>query len=639
MPIITLPDGKNIEFPKDVTGLDIAEKISKSLLKQALIMSVDGEPKDLYFSIKKDCSVKIFTAKDPEGLEVIRHDTAHIMAMAVQELYPGTQVTIGPVIENGFYYDFARKEPFTEDDLEKIEKRMSEIIDKDVKTKREVWKRDKAISHFKKIGEKYKAEIIESIPDNEELTVYHHGDTWHDLCRGPHLVSSGKIGKAFKLTKVAGAYWRGDSKNEMLQRIYGTSWASQKDLDDYLKRIEEAERRDHRKLGKEMDLFHFREESPGSVFWHEKGWALFQKLINYMRARQDAAGYKEVNTPEVLDRLLWEKSGHWEKYGENMYTSETPDEKVFAIKPMNCPGHIQVFNQGLKSYRDLPLRITEFGKVHRYEPSGALHGLLRVRAFTQDDAHIFCSEDQITSECLNVTNLILDIYKDLGFEKVVLKYADRPEVRVGEDKVWDKAEASLLEAVKATKLEYSINKGEGAFYGPKIEFVLRDAIGRDWQCGTVQVDLNLPARLDATYVDKDGTKKVPVMLHRALFGSLERFIGILIENYAGKFPFWISPLQIVVIPISEDFEEYASKVSKKIKEAGMSSTVDLKNHNLNYKIREHSLAKVPILLICGKKEVDSNSVTIRRLDSNKQENMELNKFLKTFSALNKASSI
>ncbi len=639
MPIITLPDGKNIEFQKEVTGLDIAKKISKSLSKQALIMSVNGELKDLYYSIKKDCLVKIFTAKDPEGLEVIRHDAAHIMAMAVQELYPGTQVTIGPVIENGFYYDFARKEPFTEADLEKIEKRMSEIIDKDIKTRREVWKRDKAISHFKKIGEKYKAEIIESIPESEELTVYHHGDTWHDLCRGPHLVSSGKIGKAFKLTKVAGAYWRGDSKNEMLQRIYGTGWASQNDLDNYLKRIEEAEKRDHRKLGKEMDLFHFREESPGSVFWHEKGWALFQKLINYMRARQDAAGYKEVNTPEVLDRLLWEKSGHWEKYGENMYTSETPDEKVFAIKPMNCPGHIQVFNQGLKSYRDLPLRITEFGKVHRYEPSGALHGLLRVRAFTQDDAHIFCSEDQITSECLNVTNLILDIYKDLGFEKVVLKYADRPEVRVGEDKVWDKAEASLLEAVKATKLEYSINKGEGAFYGPKIEFVLRDAIGRDWQCGTVQVDLNLPGRLDATYVDKDGTKKVPVMLHRALFGSLERFIGILIENYAGKFPFWISPLQTVVIPISEDFEEYAKVVSKKIKEAGMSSIVDLKNHNLNYKIREHSLAKVPILLICGKKEVDSNSVTIRRLDSNKQENMELNKFLKSFSALNKVSSI
>jgi threonyl-tRNA synthetase len=559
------------------------------------------------------------------------------MAMAVQELYPGTQVTIGPVIENGFYYDFARKDPFTDEDLKKIEKRMSEIIDKDVKTRREVWDREKAIKHFKKIGEKYKAEIIESIPESEELSIYHHGDTWHDLCRGPHLLSSGKIGKAFKLTKVSGAYWRGDSNNEMLQRIYGTSWATKKDLDDYLKRIEEAEKRDHRKLGKEMDLFHFREESPGSVFWHEKGWALFQKLISYLRAKQDKAGYKEVNTPEVLDRLLWEKSGHWEKYGQNMYTSQTPDEKVFAIKPMNCPGHIQVFNQGLKSYRDLPLRITEFGKVHRYEPSGALHGLLRVRAFTQDDAHIFCSEDQITSECLNVTNLILDIYKDLGFEKVILKYADRPEIRVGEDHVWDKAEASLLEAVKATKLEYSINKGEGAFYGPKIEFVLRDAIGRDWQCGTVQVDLNLPGRLDASYVDKNGAKKVPVMLHRAMFGSLERFIGILIENYAGKFPFWISPLQTVVIPISEDFENYAKEVTKKIKDAGISSIVDLKKHNLNYKIREHSLAKIPILLICGKKEVDSNSVTIRRLDSNKQENMKLDLFLKSFSALNKVS--
>ena len=637
MPIITLPDGNNLSFSNDVTGLGVAEKISKSLAKQAMVISVNGELKDLDYLIKKDCSVKIFTSKNPEGLETIRHDTAHILAMAVQELFPGTQVTIGPVIENGFYYDFARKEPFTEDDLLKIENKMKEIVDRDEITKREVWERNKAISHFKDKGEVYKAELIETIPESEDVSIYFHGD-WHDLCRGPHLSSTGKIGKYFKLTKVSGAYWRGDSNNEMLQRIYGTSWASQKDLDEYLKRIEEAEKRDHRKLGKEMDLFHFREESPGSVFWHEKGWALFQKLINYMRSRQDDAGYKEVNTPEVLDRLLWEKSGHWEKYGENMYTSETPDEKVFAIKPMNCPGHIQVFNQGLKSYRDLPLRITEFGKVHRYEPSGALHGLLRVRAFTQDDAHIFCSEDQITSECLNVTNLILDIYKDLGFENVILKYADRPEVRVGDDEVWDKAEASLLEAVKASKLEYSINKGEGAFYGPKIEFVLRDAIGRDWQCGTLQVDLNLPGRLDASYVDKDGTKKVPVMLHRALFGSLERFIGILIENYAGKFPFWISPLQTVVIPISEEFDDYAIKVSKKIKEAGMSSSVDLKKHNLNYKIRDNSLAKIPLLLICGKKEVDSNSVTIRRLDSNKQENMDLNLFLKTFSALNKASS-
>ena len=637
MPIITLPDGNSLNFSNDVTGLNVAEKISKSLAKQAMVISVNGELKDLDYIIKKNCSVKIFTSKNPEGLETIRHDTAHILAMAVQELFPSTQVTIGPVIENGFYYDFARKEPFTEDDLLKIENKMKEIVDRNEITKREVWERNKAISHFKNKGEIYKAELIETIPESEDVSIYFHGD-WHDLCRGPHLSSTGKIGKYFKLTKVSGAYWRGDSNNEMLQRIYGTSWASQKDLDEYLKRIEEAEKRDHRKLGKEMDLFHFREESPGSVFWHEKGWALFQKLINYMRSRQDDAGYKEVNTPEVLDRLLWEKSGHWEKYGENMYTSETPDEKVFAIKPMNCPGHIQVFNQGLKSYRDLPLRITEFGKVHRYEPSGALHGLLRVRAFTQDDAHIFCSEDQITSECLNVTNLILDIYKDLGFKNVILKYADRPEVRVGEDDVWDKAEASLLEAVKASKLEYSINKGEGAFYGPKIEFVLRDAIGRDWQCGTLQVDLNLPGRLDASYVDKDGTKKVPVMLHRALFGSLERFIGILIEHYAGKFPFWISPLQTVVIPISEEFDDYAIKVSKKIKEAGMSSSVDLKKHNLNYKIRDNSLAKIPLLLICGKKEVDSNSVTIRRLDSNKQENMDLNLFLKTFSALNKASS-
>ena len=590
MPIITLPDGNNLTFPDKVTGLDVAEKISKSLAKQAMVISVDGDLKDLDFLIEKDCSIKIFTSKNPEGLETIRHDTAHILAMAVQELFPGTQVTIGPVIENGFYYDFARKEPFTEDDLEKIENKMKEIVDRNEITKREVWERNKAISHFKEKGETYKAELIEAIPENEDVSIYFHGD-WHDLCRGPHLSSTGKIGKFFKLTKVSGAYWRGDSNNEMLQRIYGTSWATQKDLDEYLKRIEEAEKRDHRKLGKEMDLFHFREESPGSVFWHEKGWALFQKLINYMRARQDAAGYKEVNTPEILDRQLWEKSGHWEKYGENMYTSETPDEKVFAIKPMNCPGHIQVFNQGLKSYRDLPLRITEFGKVHRYEPSGALHGLLRVRAFTQDDAHIFCSEDQITSECLEVTNLILDIYKDLGFENVILKYADRPDVRVGDDEVWDKAEASLLEAVKASKLEYSINKGEGAFYGPKIEFVLRDAIGRDWQCGTLQVDLNLPGRLDASYVDKDGSKKVPVMLHRALFGSLERFIGILIENYAGKFPFWISPLQTMVIPISEEFNDYAVKVSKKIKDVGISSSVDLKNNNLNYKIRDHSLAK------------------------------------------------
>ena len=637
MPTITLPDGNNLDFSKKVTGLEVAEKISKSLAKQAMVISVDGELKDLDFLIEKNCSVKIFTSKNKEGLETIRHDTAHVLAMAVQELFPRTQVTIGPVIENGFYYDFARKEPFTEEDLKKIEDKMREIVDRDEKTTREVWDRDKAVQHFKKKGELYKAELIKSIPKDEQVSIYFHGD-WHDLCRGPHLSSTGKIGKYFKLTKVAGAYWRGDSNNEMLQRIYGTSWASQKDLDDHLKRIEEAEKRDHRKLGKEMDLFHFREESPGSVFWHEKGWALFQKLIDYMRMKQNLAGYKEINTPEVLDRTLWEKSGHWEKFGENMYTSTTPDEKVFAIKPMNCPGCIEVFNQGLKSYKDLPLKMSEFGKVHRYEPSGALHGLLRVRAFTQDDAHIFCTEDQITKECLIVTNLILEIYKDLGFENVILKYSDRPNLRVGDDNVWDKAENALLEAVKASKLEYSINKGEGAFYGPKIEFVLRDAIGRDWQCGTLQVDFNLPGRLGATYVDNDGTKKVPVMLHRALFGSLERFIGILIENYAGKFPFWISPLQTVVIPISEDFDNYAIEVSNKIKEVGISSIVDLKKNNLNYKIRDHSLAKIPVLLICGKKEVDSNSVTIRRLDSTKQENMELKTFLKKYSALNKVSS-
>ncbi len=637
MPNIKLPDGKSLNFKDKVTGFQIAEKISKSLSKQALIISVDGNLKDLNYEINKDCSVKIYTSKDSEGLETIRHDTAHILAMAVQELFPGTQVTIGPVIDDGFYYDFARKEPFTEEDLRKIEKKMLAIVERDEPTRREVWKRDKAVEHFKKAGEIYKAEIIKDIPEEEDVSVYFHGK-WYDLCRGPHLTSTGKIGKYFKLMKVSGAYWRGDSNNEMLQRIYGTSWSSQKDLDDYLHRIEEAEKRDHRKLGKEMDLFHFREESPGSVFWHEKGWNLFQKLISYMRIKQDEAGYKEINTPEILDRSLWEKSGHWEKFGDNMYTSTTPDEKVFAIKPMNCPGCVQVFNQGLKSYRDLPLKMSEFGKVHRYEPSGALHGLLRVRAFTQDDAHIFCSEDQITEECLNVTNLILEIYKDLGFENVILKYSDRPDMRVGEDDVWDKSEKALLEAIKASQLQYSINKGEGAFYGPKIEFVLRDAIGRDWQCGTLQVDLNLPGRLGASFVDKDGSKKVPVMLHRALFGSLERFIGILIENYSGKLPFWISPLQTVVIPVSAEFDSYAKEVNKKIKKEGITSEVDLKNHNLNYKIREHSLSKVPILLICGKKEVDSNTVTIRRLDSNKQESMELNLFLKKFSALSKAPS-
>ena len=633
MPNIQLLDGKKIAFEKSIDGFELVKKISKSLEKDALIMSVDGELKDLSYEIKKDSKIKIITNKDKEGLEVLRHDAAHILAMAVQELYPGTQVTIGPVIENGFYYDFARKESFTDTDLLKIEKKMGEIVDRNDKTSRHVWKREDAIKHFKKIGEKYKAEIIESIPASEEVSVYSHGN-WSDLCRGPHLSSTGKIGKAFKLTKVSGAYWRGDSKNATLQRIYGTCWASRQELEEHLHRLEEAEKRDHRRLGKEMDLFHFREESPGAVFWHEKGWTLFQRLIEYMRMKQRLAGYKEINTPEILDRSLWEKSGHWEKFGEHMYTSETPDEKIFAIKPMNCPGCVQVFNQGLKSYRDLPLKLSEFGKVHRYEPSGALHGLLRVRAFTQDDAHIFCTEDQITAESLTVTNLILKIYKDLGFESVILKYSDRPEKRVGDDSVWDKSEAALLSAIKQSKLEYTINKGEGAFYGPKIEFVLRDAIGRDWQCGTLQVDLNLPGRLGASYVDADGAKKVPVMLHRALFGSLERFIGILIENYAGKLPFWLAPTQVVVLPIAEENNNYVKKIFEDLFKEGIKCEVDLRNQKINYKIREHSLAKTPMILVCGKKEVAENTVTVRRLGSEKQEIFQREDLIKSILSAN-----
>jgi threonyl-tRNA synthetase len=542
--------------------------------------------------------------------------------MAVQELFKDTQVTIGPVIENGFYYDFSRKKPFTDEDLAKIEEKMVEIIDRDEPTTREVWDREKAIEHFKKKGELYKAEIINSIPTKEEISIYFHGK-WHDLCRGPHLTSTGKIGKAFKLTKLAGAYWRGDSNNEMLQRIYGTCWRNKKELDEYLHRIEEAEKRDHRKLGKVMNLFHFQEESPGAVFWHEGGWQLFQSLIDFMRQKQTEAGYREVNTPDILDKTLWEKSGHWEKFQEHMYTTKTPDERVFAIKPMNCPGCVQIFNQGLKSYRDLPLKLSEFGKVHRYESSGSLHGLMRVRSFTQDDAHIFCTENQITEESLKVTKLILDIYKAFGFENVILKYSDRPAKRVGDDKLWDKAEAALLEAVKASKLDYSINKGEGAFYGPKIEFVLRDTIGRDWQCGTLQVDLNLPGRLGATYIDKDGIKKNPVMLHRALFGSLERFIGILIEHYAGKLPLWLAPKQVVILPISQEFDDYAKKVSAELDKNKIRNIIDLKNEKINYKIREHSLSKTPILMICGSKEQENQSITLRRLGQEKQDTLPL----------------
>ena len=630
MPHIKLPDGKKIKFSKTIDGFELVKKISKSLVKDSCIMSVDGELKDLSFSISRDAEVKIITAKDKEGLKVIRHDAAHVLAMAVQELFPGTQVTIGPVIEDGFYYDFSRKEPFVDADLKIIEKKMKEIVDRDELTRREIWTRNEAINHFKKIGENYKAKIIEDIPKNEEVSIYHHGK-WHDLCRGPHLSSTGKIGKAFKLTKVSGAYWKGDSKNEMLQRIYGTCWRNKKELDEYLLRLEEAEKRDHRKLGKEMDLFHFREESPGAVFWHHKGWALFQTLIDYMRLKQKNADYREINTPEMLDKALWEQSGHWEKFGANMFTSETPDEKIFAIKPMNCPGCIQVFNQGLKSYRNLPLKLSEFGKVHRYEPSGALHGLLRVRAFTQDDAHIFCTEDQITDECLSVTNLILDIYKDLGFTNVLLQFSDRPPKRVGDDKIWDKAESALLETIKQSKLKYEINKGEGAFYGPKIDFVLRDAIGRDWQCGTLQVDLNLPVRLGATYVDRDGSKKIPVMLHRALFGSLERFIGILIEHYAGKLPLWLSPTQAVILPISQEFDNYSKKVFEEFKKAGINCEVDLKNQKISYKIREHSVAKIPLLFICGQKEEENNTVTIRTLGLEKQETVKVSQAISKIS--------
>ena len=626
---ISLSDGKIKKYKSPVTGNQIAKDIAPSLFKKALAAQVDGEYKDLNVEIAKDSSVKIVTIDDDYALELLRHDSAHCMAMAVQQLFPGTQVTIGPVIENGFYYDFARDEPFSDSDLEKIEKKMHEIIEQDPKTTREVWDRNKAIKHFKNLGEHYKAEIIDSIPKNEEVSIYFHGP-WHDLCRGPHLPSLGKIGKAFKLMKVAGAYWRGDSNNKMLQRIYGTCWKTKKDLDDYLHRIEEAEKRDHRKLGKALDLFHFQEESPGAVFWHQKGWSLFQSLVKFMREKQNDAGYLEVNTPEMLDKTLWEKSGHWDKFQEYMYTTDA-DEKTFAIKPMNCPGHVQVFNQGLKSYKDLPLKISEFGKVHRYEPSGALHGLMRVRAFTQDDAHIFCTQEQITEESLKVTNLILDIYKSFGFENVKLKFSDRPDKRVGSDIIWDQSEKALLDAIKASGLKYEVNKGEGAFYGPKIEFVLIDAIGREWQCGTLQVDFNLPGRLDATYVADNGSKQVPVMLHRAMFGSLERFIGILIEHHAGKFPFWLAPDQVAVLPISSEQNDYAFELKMLLEKKGLRSIIDDRNEKINYKIREHSVSKIPILMICGAKEVQNKTITIRRLGQEQQQTMGLEEAMKELS--------
>ena len=553
-----------------------------------------------------------------EGLDIIRHDCAHVLAEAVQSIFPETLVSIGPTIENGFYYDFAREKPFTSEDLILIEKKMHEIIAKGKKFEKEVWKREEAIKFFSKKGEIYKVELINDIPASEEITIYKQGE-WLDLCRGPHGESTEDIGDGFKLTKVAGAYWRGDSSQKMLTRIYGTAWRNKKELKNYLVQLEEAEKRDHRKLGKEMDLFHFQEEAPGAVFWHPKGWYLFQSLIDYMRQRQENAGYLETNTPDLLDRSLWEASGHWEKFGENMFTTEAKEDRVFAIKPMNCPGAVEVYKQGLKSYRDLPLRMSEFGKVHRYEPSGALHGLMRVRAFTQDDAHIFCTEDQITSESRIVCDLILSIYKDFGFENVRIKYSDRPEKRVGTDDVWDKAEKALINAMESTGLKYTKNPGEGAFYGPKLEFVLRDAIGRDWQCGTLQVDLNLPGRLNASYVGEDGQKKTPVMLHRALFGSLERFAGILIEHYAGHLPLWLSPLQIVVTTITSDADDYAENIYNQFKEKGFKVEKDIRNEKIGYKIREHSASKIPVIIVVGKKEEENNTLSLRRLGSNQSK--------------------
>jgi threonyl-tRNA synthetase len=609
MPVITLPDGSQRRFDRAISVADVAASIGPGLAKAALAGRVDGVLVDTSALIDHDASLSIVTDKDPDGLDIIRHSTAHLLANAVQELYPEAQVTIGPVIEDGFYYDFAYKRPFSTEDLAAIERRMAEISAKDLPVHRRVMPRDEAVAHFKKMGEHYKAEIIGAIPAGESISLYGQGD-WEDLCRGPHVPSTGKL-KAFKLMKVAGAYWRGDSRNEMLQRIYGTAWANEKQLKEYLTRLEEAEKRDHRRIGRELDLFHLQEEAPGAVFWHPKGWALFQQLIAYMRERQAAAGFQEVNTPEVMDRELWVKSGHIETFGENMYMTTTPDERTFAIKPMNCPGHIQVFKQGLRSYRELPLRLAEFGKVHRYEPSGALHGLMRVRAFTQDDAHIFCTPDQITDEAVKVTELILSIYRDFGFDDVRIKFSDRPPKRVGSDDIWDKAEAALRQAAAAAGIETTLNPGEGAFYGPKLEFVLRDAIGRDWQCGTLQVDFNLPGRLGASYVGEDGQKHIPVMLHRAMFGSLERFIGILIEHHAGKLPTWLAPVQAVVMGITDRQEKYCLEVAENLRNQGLRVETDLRNEKVGFKIREHTLKRVPFLLVAGDREVEGRTLAVR----------------------------
>jgi threonyl-tRNA synthetase len=609
VPLITLPDGSQRGFESAVSVAEIAASVGSGLARAALAGRVDGRLVDTSYIVDHDARVSIVTDRDQDGLEIIRHSTAHLLAQAVKQLFPDAQVTIGPVIEDGFYYDFAYARPFTPEDLAAIEARMHELAKADEPVRRRVLGRDEAVALFQNLGEHYKAEIIAGIPASEPISLYGQGD-WLDLCRGPHVPSTGKL-RAFKLTKVAGAYWRGDSRNAMLQRIYGTAWPDQKQLEAYLHRLEEAEKRDHRRIGRELDLFHMQEEAPGAVFWHPKGWQIFQTLIQYMRGKQRAFGFQEVNGPELMDRSLWETSGHWEKFGENMYTTRTPDERVYAIKPMNCPGHVQIFKQGLRSYHQLPIRYSEFGKVHRYEPSGALHGLMRVRAFTQDDAHIFLTEDQITAESVAITRLILDIYKDFGFEDVRIKFSDRPSKRVGDDAVWDKAEAALHSAARAAGIEFSLNPGEGAFYGPKLEFVLRDAIGRDWQCGTLQVDLNLPGRLGAHYIDEHSQKRVPVMLHLAIFGSLERFLGILLEHHAGRLPAWLSPIQAVAMSITDRQHDYVQTIVDFLKNQGLLVQSDLRNEKVGFKIREHTLQRVPYLLVAGDKEVAANLLSVR----------------------------
>ncbi|MBB5754405.1 threonine--tRNA ligase [Prosthecomicrobium pneumaticum] len=630
---LTFPDSSVRSFEPGITGRAIAEGISKSLAKKAVAMALDGRLADLSDPITADAKIEIVTRDDPRALELIRHDAAHVMAEAVQELFPGTQVTIGPVIENGFYYDFYRETPFTPDDLPKIEAKMREIIGRNATFTKEIWSRDEAKQVFAAKGEAFKVELVDAIPADQSIRIYRQGQ-WFDLCRGPHMASTGQIGTAFKLMKVAGAYWRGDAANPMLTRIYGTAWKDQAELDAYLHMLEEAEKRDHRKLGREMDLFHFQEEGPGVVFWHPKGWSAFQEIVAYMRRRLRRLGYDEVNAPQVLDKSLWETSGHWGWYRESMFAvrsagDDTEDERVFALKPMNCPGHVQIFKHGLKSYRDLPLRLAEFGAVHRYEPSGAMHGLMRVRGFTQDDAHIFCTEEQMAEECLKINDLILSTYADFGFEEIVVKLSTRPEKRVGSDALWDHAEEVMtyvlgeIEARSGGRIKTGINPGEGAFYGPKFEYVLRDAIGRDWQCGTTQVDFNLPERFGAFYVDADGQKKTPVMIHRAICGSMERFLGILIENYAGHFPLWLAPVQAVVATITSEADDYAVKVVDRLREAGLRVDLDLRNEKINYKVREHSLAKAPVILVCGKREAEEQTVNIRRLGSQAQQALPL----------------